>query len=61
MRDRGDPDAAEALQRRALAIGEKVLGPAHPDLGAQVINLASLLSAQGVFVRLVFGGGVVGG
>lgn len=64
MRDRGDPDAAEPLQRRALAIGEKVLGPAHPDLGAQVINLASLLSAQGVclvLLRLVFGIGVVGG
>mmetsp|Transcript_23131 Transcript_23131/g.72501 ORF Transcript_23131/g.72501 Transcript_23131/m.72501 type:complete len:131 (+) Transcript_23131:247-639(+) len=37
---------AELLYRRAIAIGEKALGPAHPDLATWLTNLAGLLRAQ---------------
>jgi hypothetical protein len=38
---------AEEPQRRALAIGEKALGPDHPDVATWVNNLASLLQVRG--------------
>ena len=37
---------AEALQRRAIAIREKVLGPNHPDVAFRVNNLASVYVKQ---------------
>jgi tetratricopeptide (TPR) repeat protein len=40
---------AEPLYRRALAIGEKTLGPDHPDVATRLNNLASLLQAQGQY------------
>ncbi len=36
---------AESLYRRALAIGEKTLGPNHPEVAIAVNNLAALLKA----------------
>ncbi|AOS83271.1 hypothetical protein BIU88_03405 [Chlorobaculum limnaeum] len=43
----GRYDEAEPLFRRALTIGEKTLGPNHPDVAASRNNLALLLYAQG--------------
>ena len=43
----GRYDEAEPLYRRALAIGEKALGPNHPDVAKSLNNLALLLQAQG--------------
>jgi tetratricopeptide (TPR) repeat protein len=36
--------------RRALAIGEKALGPDNPDVAAILSNLAALLEAKGDYV-----------
>ena len=33
---------AEPLYKRSLAIGEKTLGPDHPDVAASLNNLADL-------------------
>ena len=38
---------AEPLDKRALAIREKVRGPGHPDVAASLSNLASLYDSQG--------------
>ena len=38
---------AEPLYERALAIGEKALGPDHPDLATRLNNLAELYRATG--------------
>ncbi len=38
---------AEPLYRRALAIGEKALGPEHPDVATSLENLGRLYRAQG--------------
>ena len=46
----GQYDEAEPLFRRALAIGEKTLGPNHPDVATWLSNLASLLYAQGNYL-----------
>jgi tetratricopeptide (TPR) repeat protein len=43
----GQYDEAEPLFRRAIAIGEKTLGPNHPDVATRLNNLASLLQDQG--------------
>src|SRR5271157_1511679 len=43
----GDYAGAESLQRRALAINEKTLGPNHPLVAAGLNNLATLLYAKG--------------
>ncbi|CAN0523111.1 unnamed protein product [Ectocarpus sp. 8 AP-2014] len=40
----GKYDDAEPLYVRAIAIGEKVLGPEHPDLAVWLNNRAGLLS-----------------
>ena len=37
----------EPLYRRALAIGEKALGPDHPDVARDLTNLADLYDTQG--------------
>ncbi len=47
----GRYDEAEPLYRRALAIGEKTLGPNHPDVATRLNNLALLLSAQGKYAE----------
>ena len=44
---RGDYTQARPLWERALAIGEKVLGPEHPNTANSLNNLAGLLAAQG--------------
>jgi tetratricopeptide (TPR) repeat protein len=38
---------AEPLHRRAIAIGEKALGPEHPDFATRLNNLAGLYRATG--------------
>ena len=38
---------AEPLQKRALAIVKKALGPSHPDVAISLNNLAELYKAQG--------------
>ena len=43
----GKYDEAKPLYDRAIAIGEKTLGPDHPDLAAKLNNLAVSLSDQG--------------
>jgi tetratricopeptide (TPR) repeat protein len=40
---------AEPLYERAIAIGEKTLGPEHPDLAIMLNNLALLYSVQGKY------------
>jgi CHAT domain-containing protein len=42
---------AVSLAQRALALREKVLGPAHPDVATALYNLASLYQAQGDYGR----------
>ena len=43
LKTKGLYSEAEPLQRRALEIGEKVLGPEHPDVAIHLNNLAQLL------------------
>ena len=43
----GKYDLAEPLCRRALAIKEKTLGPAHSDVAATLKDLVDILRAQG--------------
>ncbi|CAN0549267.1 unnamed protein product, partial [Ectocarpus sp. 8 AP-2014] len=45
----GKYDDAEPLYVRAIAIGEKTLGPEHPDLAVCLDNLAGLLYEQGKY------------
>ena len=42
----GKYDEAMPLRKRCIEIGEKSLGPEHPDLAVWLNNLAGLLSAQ---------------
>jgi tetratricopeptide (TPR) repeat protein len=42
---------AEPLFKRAIAIGEKTLGPEHPDLAIWLNNLALLYSNQGKYAE----------
>ena len=42
----GKYDDADPLYQRALAIDEKVLGPDHPDVAADLNNRAGLLESQ---------------
>ena len=42
----GDLASAKPLYERAIAIGEKALGPEHPDLAVWLNNFAGLLRAQ---------------
>lgn len=46
-RAQGDPESAEELHRRALALRERLLGPSHPDVAASLNNLALLCSDSG--------------
>jgi tetratricopeptide (TPR) repeat protein len=47
----GDYAKAEPLFTRALAIGEKALGPEHPNVGTSLSSLALLYEAQGEYVK----------
>jgi hypothetical protein len=47
LRDKGDYDAAEKMQREALAIDKKLHGHEHPDVATDLNNLALLLQAKG--------------
>ena len=42
---------AEPLYQRAIAIGEKTLGPEHPDLATRLNNLARLYRATGRYAE----------
>ncbi len=42
---------AEPLFERAIAIGEKTLGPEHPDLATRLNNLAELYRATGRYAE----------
>ena len=42
---------AEPLYQRAIAIGEKTLGPDHPDLATWLNNLANLYQATGRYAE----------
>ena len=42
----GKYDKADPLYLRAIEIGEKTLGPDHPDLATRLNNRAELLRAQ---------------
>ena len=42
----GKYDEAKPLYERAIAIGEKTLGPDHPNVATLLNNLAGLLSSQ---------------
>ena len=46
LRELGKFEEAATLFERAIAIGEKTLGPEHPDLATRLNNLANLLRAQ---------------
>jgi hypothetical protein len=43
LRATNQPKEAERLYRRALEIGEKALGPEHPNVAIRLSNLAGLL------------------
>lgn len=45
--DAGKLDEAEPLYRKAVEIGESVLGPEHPDLATWLNNLATLVRDRG--------------
>jgi tetratricopeptide (TPR) repeat protein len=47
--DRAQYEEAEPLYQRAITIGEKALGPAHPDLATRLNNLALLYQDQGKY------------
>ena len=49
VRAAGKLEEAEPLQRRAVEIGEQVLGPNSPDLATWVNNLGRLLMVGGKF------------
>jgi len=43
LRDQGKYEAAEEMNRRALDVGERILGPEHPDTLTSVSRLAGVL------------------
>ena len=49
--DQGRYAEAEPLYKRALAIGEKALGPDHPDVAQSLNNLASCTTHQGRYAE----------
>ncbi len=51
LKQRAQYVEAEPLYQRAIAIGEKVLGPEHPDLATWLNNLAALYQAQGKYTE----------
>ncbi len=50
-REAKDYAKAEAYYLRALAHRERRLGPEHPDIGANLINIANIYRAQGDYPR----------
>src|SRR5260370_4178899 len=51
LKQRAQYPEAEAYYQRAIAIGEKTLGPEHPDLAIRYNNLASLYYVQGKYAE----------
>jgi CHAT domain-containing protein/Tfp pilus assembly protein PilF len=51
LQEQGRYEEAEPLNRRDLAIKEKVLGPEHPDVALSLNNLAVLLKLQGRYAE----------
>ena len=49
LKDRAQYWEAEPLYQRAIVIGEKTLGPEHPNLASWLNNLANLYRAQGKY------------
>ncbi len=49
LRARAQHQQAEPLYQRALSIGERVLGPAHPDVAFSLNGLALLYAEQGKY------------
>jgi tetratricopeptide (TPR) repeat protein len=49
--DRAQYAEAETFYQRAIAIGEKTLGPEHPDLAIWLNNLAALYWEQGKYEK----------
>jgi tetratricopeptide (TPR) repeat protein len=49
LRERAQYEEAEPLSQRAIAIGEKALGPEHPTLAIRLSNLAMLYNNQGKY------------
>ena len=47
LRNRGQLGAAERALRRALAIGENVYGPDHPEVAIHANNIGLILKHQG--------------
>jgi hypothetical protein len=45
----GKYKAAEAMNKKTLALREKVLGPEHPDTLTSMSNLAGVLGRQGKY------------
>jgi tetratricopeptide (TPR) repeat protein len=50
-REAKDYAKAEAYYLRALASREKSLGPKHPDIAANLINLANVYRSKGDYAR----------
>ena len=51
LKQRAQYVEAEPLYERAIAIGEKTLGPEHPDLATWLNNLALLYQTQGKYAE----------
>jgi tetratricopeptide (TPR) repeat protein len=49
LKQRAQYGEAELLYQRTIAIGEKVLGPEHPNLAIRLNNLANLYQDQGKY------------
>ena len=47
--DQGKYGDAEPLYKRALAVDEKALGPNHPDVARDLINVAAMYDRQGKY------------
>ena len=45
----GNYAEAEVLLKRALAMDEKALGPEHPDVAMNLVNMAELYKNQGQY------------
>jgi tetratricopeptide (TPR) repeat protein len=51
LQDRAQYSEAEPLYKRAIAIGEKTLGPEHPNLAIRLNNLAALYWNRGKYAE----------
>jgi tetratricopeptide (TPR) repeat protein len=51
LREEGDYKRATEVAQRALELGERELGPNHPDVAQSLNNLAELYRAQGQYAQ----------